>query len=118
MHLHEKRLKAVSIVIVGSCNGNPWVHTHLGKFILRKEDTKYVPYLIYEEQLPIEVSIVHDQYVLEINQWSSNHGLRLLLNITGDIHTFVTGLHPYDSGSSGPLVFGATEMIEILNIVI
>ena len=115
----ERQLKAVNLVVVGSCNGNPWFLENLGTLILIEKDDLYTPYLVHgvrTRRNPHDIVFSRrerGEYIFEVPDWCGVEGLRISLSTPEGRFWFTTGLHPYDSGSSGPLAFGGVEMTEI-----
>lgn len=117
-----KNLDAVHVILVGAPNNLPWLQEYLGTLILKKEGDTYVPFLRHRESnemddLAVTISWKRPgDYRLEVPRWHQHHGLSIRLTAVRELYRFTTGLHPYDSGMSGPLVFGGGQLVEIFDL--
>lgn len=114
----KRDFRAVSLVVVGNCNGDPWSQEYLGTLIFKEVEGVWTPFLrdiLGDIPKHLELSFFAKRpgaYIFEAREWCKNHGLRIRLNSSKQEYRFTTGLHHYDSGSSGSLAFGGGGMIE------
>jgi hypothetical protein len=70
------------------------------------------------ERHAVEVHEHRGGFSVRVPTWLNGHGLHLFVGCDDGKDTYSTGLHPYDSGSSGPIVFGAEELAQFLRLVL
>jgi hypothetical protein len=114
----KRDFREISLVVAGNCNGNSWSQEYLGTLIFKQMEGVWTPFLrdiLGDPPKHLELTFLAKrpgEYMFEAPGWCKNHGLRIRLNSSKQEYRFSTGLHPYDSGSSGSLAFGGAEMVE------
>lgn len=111
----------VMIDLVGQCNGNRFFTEHLGTIITDERGGQMLPFLVHGERNrcnPYQLQFTRkelDYYDFQIPDWYRGHGLAIKLDEGVVEYTFLTGLNARESGSSGPLAYGGTEIVRVLN---
>ena len=98
---------STTVVLVGICNDNPMLQTYLGTFCRSiKTGLPVIFHILSDGIETCPVVVYRDRYTFE--KWSNGHGLEIVKS--DGIWRFYTGIHAYDSGSSGLLINGGNEM--------
>ena len=108
-----------TVVLVGLCNNNPMLQTCLGTFkISIQASVPILMNMLTDGMEKVTVDFYHsdrhgDSYTFE--KYCNGHGLTIRKDENGQ-WKFSTGLHGYDSGSSGILINGGPEMEQLYKL--
>lgn len=112
---------AASVHLIGLANDNSFFQVYLGTFYLKKEGDQFVPNvrnvsLDGREDCPVEFCFFADGSInVRVPQWCGGEGLEIFRRSGNEDFRFLTGIHSgWQSGTSGRLANGGTEMLEIL----
>ncbi|MDQ5969178.1 MAG: hypothetical protein QG579_335 [Patescibacteria group bacterium] len=116
-------LKIASIVLVGLCNGDVYLQDLLGTIIFRENEANQLePQLVNhfhgeEGGSPHKAELTwksKGNYGLSFPSFAGRHGVMIILDRDENKYWFVTG-NAKDSGSSGPLSNGGSELVNALD---
>lgn len=119
--------ESATIVLVGLCNKNPFYQTLLGTIVFRENDQGQKEPQLIDTQLDEEEGLpsnpykprfdwkMKGQYGLTFPRVARGHGVTISLNKEKGEYRFMTGINRGDSGSSGPLSNGGSELVDLLD---
>ncbi|MDO8183444.1 MAG: hypothetical protein Q7T49_00460 [bacterium] len=107
-------MPTTSVVLVGLANEEPGLQEYLGTLLYVEYGTNSSLILRYKDEIHRLIPSERlGGYTITINKWGGGAGLFLKLDPAEKINgpRFATGLN--DSGTCGPIVFGAKEALEL-----